>query len=569
MESLELNGYDYLWKLVLSATDESVARDITEYLLKVSFIDTSAKLKKDAHDLHKQFIEKCFHQLKAVTEVQTAKSKMSTTIAVQQGYELETCTEESALTRLRNRSSTEEQAHQAQPLIHDKPSDQRTQIIRRLINLLERYVSVVEEAHPGKRQIPAHAATFLGQPLTLKVGKVNDSKKEELEIQCHSNEMIGALKKRVAEKLQQSVSDLQFESSVSHGGNLGSNKDGILIGSLLKNDQSDTWSVTVNATSSTSTALMVFDDNAVGEFEDKNHKYMIDIEREKNLPGVMMSNGDQFIFPMLYKLSATSKDSATLTTLSKLFHKIPTDTNVIEEFESIEIETSQSSGLAAAADASPKISPRKAFNRETAAETIHKLLDPHANGMSALRVWYNLSVLSSLLFPQRHFNVSTNAGGGNQEQYSLLFTQQFHKANGLKAVLQLFEKDYLPPDTEQDMRQSIYVLALQVTRFLLCGQPMDNVATAAIPSTSMSYGRALTTSSPMMKPTPPKKTALDASAASPLAMSATRAVQTMSEDQFLEMVTMLMGLAWSSSVGDFQFLATSRDKSIDHGGDRV
>ena len=178
--------------------------------------------------------------------------------------------------------------------------------------------------------------------------------------------------------------------------------------------------------------------------------------------------------------------------------------------------------------------------------------------MSALRVWYNLSVLSGRLLP-------TNLMGTG-EQYSLLFTQQFHKANGLKAILQLFEKDYLPPDTEREMRQSIYILALQVTRFLLCGQP-ENVAIPSTPST-MSYGRALT-SSPMMKPTPPKKTALDASVQSPLAMSATRAVQTMSEEQFLEMVTMLMGLAWSSSVGDFQFLATSRDKSVDHVGEKA
>ena len=322
VESLELNGYDYLWKLVTSATDEKVAQDITEYLLKVSFIDTSPKLKKEAHDLHKQFIDRCFHQLKAVTEM-VSTSKMSTTVAVQQGYELETCTEESALTRLRNRSADE-------PVLHDL-SEQRTQIIRRLINLLERYVSVVEEAHPGKRQIPSHATTFLGQPLTLKVTK-NDSKKEELEIQCHSNEMIGALKKIVAEKLQQTVGDLTFESSVFHG-TLGTHKDGILIGSLLKTDKVDTWSVTVGSTSSSSTALMVFDDNADFESDKHSHKHMIE-EQEKNLPGVMMSN-DPSIFPMLYKLSATSKDSATLSTLSKLFHKIPTDTNVIEEFESI------------------------------------------------------------------------------------------------------------------------------------------------------------------------------------------------------------------------------------------
>ena len=159
VESLELNGYDYLWKLVTDCNEDLVARDITEYLLKISFIDVSAKLKRDAHDLHKRFIDRCFQQLKAVTE-----GSISTTVAVQQGYELETCTEESAFTRIRKRSSEEVSGS-----VFNDGDDRRTRTLRRLINLLERYVSVVEEAHQGKRHILPHAATFFGQPVIIKV----------------------------------------------------------------------------------------------------------------------------------------------------------------------------------------------------------------------------------------------------------------------------------------------------------------------------------------------------------------------------------------------------------------
>ena len=142
----------------------------------------------------------------------------------------------------------------------------------------------------------------------------------------------------------------------------------------------------------------------------------------------MMSH-NHVIFPLLYKLSASSsstKDSASiLSTLSRLLHKIPTDTNVIEDFESIEIETNHS-----AADASPKVSPRKtASSREMAAETIHKLLDPYAVGMSALRVWYNLSVLSSRLMPIQ--GCHSNPLSFTQHNYgaSLLLTHHTKKTS--------------------------------------------------------------------------------------------------------------------------------------------
>ena len=53
----------------------------------------------------------------------------------------------------------------------------RLQMIRRLINLAERYVSAVEESHPGNRNLRPHATTFYGPPIQIKV--IYESKKDE------------------------------------------------------------------------------------------------------------------------------------------------------------------------------------------------------------------------------------------------------------------------------------------------------------------------------------------------------------------------------------------------------
>ena len=60
----------------------------------------------------------------------------------------------------------------------------RLQMIRRLINLAERYVNKVEETHPGNRTLRPHATTFYGPPLQIKV--IYESKKDEFMIEVSS-----------------------------------------------------------------------------------------------------------------------------------------------------------------------------------------------------------------------------------------------------------------------------------------------------------------------------------------------------------------------------------------------
>ena len=57
----------------------------------------------------------------------------------------------------------------------------RLQMIRRLINMAERYVSAVEESHLGNRNLRPHATTFYGPPIQIKV--IYESKKDEFMIE--------------------------------------------------------------------------------------------------------------------------------------------------------------------------------------------------------------------------------------------------------------------------------------------------------------------------------------------------------------------------------------------------
>jgi hypothetical protein len=97
-------------------------------------------------------------------------------------------------------------------------------------------------------------------------------------------------------------------------------------------------------------------------------------------------------------------------------------------------------------------------------------------------------------------------------------------------ILNIFHHDALPADVDADIRQSIYLVVLQLTRYLLCGEGvLQN--TVPIPQSPLPRPNPLT--SPLLKPTPPKKSALDSSVImsslgkSPMMVSSSRVVQVM------------------------------------------
>ena len=66
VENLELNGLDYIWRVVTDCKTEAIAESAIEYLLNLSYMHVSPKLKKEAVKLHKKFINKCYNNLEEV-----------------------------------------------------------------------------------------------------------------------------------------------------------------------------------------------------------------------------------------------------------------------------------------------------------------------------------------------------------------------------------------------------------------------------------------------------------------------------------------------------------------------
>lgn len=58
------------------------------------------------------------------------------------------------------------------------------QHIRRVLVLAERYISSIEEQHPGPRSLPPHGASFTGVPIILNI--TCDSNKLDVKLEVSS-----------------------------------------------------------------------------------------------------------------------------------------------------------------------------------------------------------------------------------------------------------------------------------------------------------------------------------------------------------------------------------------------
>ena len=282
-----------------------------------------------------------------------------------------------------------------------------------------------------------------------------------------------------------------------------------------------------------------------------------ELEQERALPGVIMAEEGK-IFSILYQLAET-EDPGTIAGVKRLIHLIPTDSNISDSLDCVGYRNSPPE----AADASPKMSPRlsrinKKMRLPSSDEScLTKLFDASGTAMNSFRVLYNLEVLSSRIMP----NTNTNIVSSNANK----FAEDFVKSGGLRLLLNVLEKDALPLDIDYDIRQSAYFIALQLAGYLLCGQLVVHQHPDLPSSSQVSSSVPVSATA---KPTPPKKSALDGSAVgsvdassslikSPLVISATKFVQTMTEAEFVDLISCLMRVVWAAAAGKLYLAAVS------------
>ena len=421
----------------------------------------------------------------------------------------------------------------------------------------------------GKRTILPHAATFYGRPLTITVRV--DPKKNEFSLESHTNESVGSVKTKIANKLQIPMSGLLSVSVDTASSSedevlldTGSGKDARLV-SYVGDTHAQTWKVKTSNSSCSSSSSGVgsyasaaahssLSPDKPGSDSISLSRQAYDLEEEKILPGVLMACSDD-IFIKLYML-ANMDDGLVLSGIRRLIHLIPTDRSVGEALDGLG-QVNHGSG----ADASPQMSPRvkKSLYAPAAGyqanDVLERILDASAPNMTPFRVLYNLEVLSGRIMP-----CWSAAAGPSADK----FGESFVRSGGLRLILNVLDKEALPFDVDYDIRQSAYLIALQLAGYLLCGQTVlhnsgkeEGLAASAAVALAAVAPKPNPGTSPLIRPTPPKKTALDLTAEtrSPLALSASKIVQTMPETEFVELLLCLVSVVWAAAAGKL-FLAS-------------
>ncbi|XP_060555692.1 ubiquitin carboxyl-terminal hydrolase 24-like isoform X1 [Ruditapes philippinarum] len=522
VEKTDLMGLDFLWELCLNTPDETIADSAIQLLLNMSYTNLASRMKKDPVNLHKKFINEC------QTRLETAMIGVSGT-AISQAILSATKTLTAAV--------VPEVANISVPSKSIKLLN-----IERLLWIAEMYVLNVEETHVSPRTILPHGASFQGFQINLFISC--ETPKQEFMLVCHSNETLGNVKVKIANRLRQSTENIQVVAQEKLVSNvLGSNKDQKLLHQL---DFEDNQTIQVRMVTPSSTASTSQSKEAPGT---PLSKQTFDLEQEKMLPGVIMAAGGQ-VFDMLYQLSELEETKIT-TRVRKLLMLIPTDPAVIDALDSV---STRLPTLGSSDDLSPRSSPRKSTTapspKQTPQETLKALFDCSSPDMSAFRVLYNLEVLSSKLMP-----TSQDMGSKVSSQ---AFFEDFLTAGGLSTVVNVLQPESLHQDINYVTRQGCYSVCLQLARYLLCGQTVtgDLAFTPAKEDNRLSSaGSAGATVVPV---TPPVGTPVIT--LSPLTVdtrtAGSHAVQTMGVHDFTETVSCFMRVAWAAAAGKLHLLSS-------------
>ncbi|PIK60874.1 putative ubiquitin carboxyl-terminal hydrolase 24 isoform X1 [Apostichopus japonicus] len=107
--------------------------------------------------------------------------------------------------------------------------------------------------------------------------------------------------------------------------------------------------------------------------------------------------------------------------------------------------------------------PQEDPDQEDNKATLEGLFVTSSSGMSPSGYSINLEVLSSRLMPSIHDDAVTQSSAQS-------FREIFLSAGGLSLVTSVLQKDTIPHDVDLETRRGCYSIALQLARFLLCGQ---------------------------------------------------------------------------------------------------
>ncbi|KFM65449.1 Ubiquitin carboxyl-terminal hydrolase 24, partial [Stegodyphus mimosarum] len=525
IEKLELNGVEFLWQVALASEDQ-IANVAIDYLLEISYHTLSPKLKKDVLSLHNRFINECYKKLESVSSAINGTA-MGTAV--------------SSATKTLTAVSVSEVA--------SSPTSKRSskfQNICRLLQIAERYISSIEESHLSPRTILPHGTSFLGHPLLLKI--CIDSTKEEYVVVTHSNETFGSFKQRIAQYFHQSPAQLHLYQDDN---SLPRNKEQCLMKQLNFRDGQILIVKFLGSGMSTiltqeSRNFSSYGSVSISDCASSSHHHSYVLEQEKVLPGVVMATGGQ-VFEKLYQLS-TYDDPNITSQVRSLLRLIPTDPSILDALDSISAKKVVEIPSPGTPKSSPRSSPKKftvnspTKERPESPKEILKNLFDVSYPISPFKLLYNLEALSGKLM-----SVTQDA---NTVQSAQMFGCDFLSAGGLQLVLNVFQKDSIPNDIDYDITQECYLTALAIARFLLCGETGLEVS-----SLFPHHSNFQTSSGKLSVIEFCTSAALSDELSSAVKrLNGTKAIETLSSSELMEMLLNLVRLAWAAAAGNLHLV---------------
>ncbi|XP_041474973.1 ubiquitin carboxyl-terminal hydrolase 24-like isoform X2 [Lytechinus variegatus] len=535
VEKLDLFGLDFMWKMVLESTNESIAEMAIRQIMSMSYTNLSQRLKKDVLDLHKHFISECYKRLE-LAYMAVKGTAMAEAVAMATKTLTAATVPEAAIVPCPSRAG-------------------KLLEIERLLQLAETYVVTVEDQFTSPRTILPHGASFQGHTITMHA-TCTDSHRSEFVIVGHSNETLQSVRHKIAQRLKTTLDNVQI---MANDRLMLTTKDQKLLSELEFDEEQDLNIKLHGPVSSTVSSSARIDEN-MSSFGQQS-------ELERSLPGVVMATGGQ-VFDMLYQLADLDEPRIT-ERVRKLLMMIPTDPSIPESLDSICRQTADSvTSLGGETSGSES-------NKDSSRATLEGLFRANStHGMSAFRVLYNLEVLSSKLMPSMQEDIGTQTSAQN-------FRESFLNAGGLSLVINALQKDSIPQDVDDDTRRGCYSICLQLARFLLCGQTTTDLkesdlslndssvfeTSGADSSTvfSSSYG-----SSPRKMSLVERMSSVEASgdlANREGTSVAITVIQTMNANDFTSMIACLMRVTWAAAAGHLRLASGSQPiKEVAGGG---
>ncbi|CAL1529935.1 unnamed protein product [Lymnaea stagnalis] len=501
VEKTELIGLDYLWEICLHVPDEAIAEQAIQMLLALSYTNLNSKLKKEPVALHKKFISECYNRL------ETARMGMGGNVVAHTVS-----------------NATKVVTAAIVPDVANVPLPSRSikfLAIERLLWIAEAYILSVEEIHCVPRNILPHGASFHGYQLNIQVKC--EALRQEFTLQCHSNETLGSVRRKVLLNINQPSDHVQMHTNDKL---LCMTKDQLLLYQLDLTDKSVLQvHLGTSSTSKSGSTSMASGPSGLG----KEVSLMRELTKEKMLPGVVMAKGG-VVFEMLYQLTELDEPKITKR-VQKLLMLIPTDPAVSEALDLIG-QKSMKSAASSEDLSNVKSSPKKSLPtivsnpRLSPKETMKYLFNSSQPEMSAFRVLYNLEVLSSKLMPTSE-DPAMQASAQN-------FCMEFLLNEGLSLVVSVLQPESLPADINYEIRQGCYSICLQLARYLLCGQTVTGEA-------NKDSGSAALLPSPLRSNS-----------------KWGHAIQSLSTQEFVETVSCFMKVTWAAASGRLHLLSSNQ-----------